>query len=122
MPEGIVNLIVEKFIMVHKIEEEVVTNELSAICVNLNMINGGMFQITCSRVVIGGYSTALTYVSEIQVREVLRSFGFGAELINDRLANLRRVNAEEIRPFELVRVGELQIPKAVLRGHGFTAA
>lgn len=107
--------------MTNKIDETIAIDSVNLVAINLNIANNGAFQITCNRTILGGYGTVRRYMNETHVREVLRSFGFEDELVDDRLKTLRGINGETVRPFELVKVGERAIPDAVLHRNGFFA-
>ena len=107
--------------MTNKTEEEIIVEELCKIRVHLNRKDGRIIQVTCAREIIGGYSIALSYTSEQDVRNVLSSLGFDELTANNSLKILREINFRDIKPQELVDVGKRHIANEVLRANGFTA-
>jgi len=105
--------------MPDKTMDELAMEQLRTIWVNLNMQNGKTFQITCTKRILGGGGIARSYATEQEVTNVLAAFGFAKEVIANRLGVLREANADGIRPYELVEVGELQIPDDPLHTYGF---
>jgi hypothetical protein len=107
--------------MANKTEEEIIVEELCRIRVRLNRKNEMIIQITCTREIIGGYSMALSYASEQDVRNVLFSFGFEQRAVDNGLKILREINFPDIEPQRVVDVGKRYIPNEILIANRFTA-
>ncbi len=105
-----------------KTNEEIIMEEYSTISVYLNMLSNRTVQITCTRKILGGGGIAQSYASEQLTKKVLldfQPFGLKEEVIDARLKTLREVNLPEIKPKQLVVVGEFPIPNDVLGANGF---
>lgn len=103
-----------------KTKEEVIMERFSEIVVYLNRRSQQIVEVTCARKLHGGWGQPLPFSSEQDSKRVLLAFGIEEASINAGLNRLREVNLREIKPLELVCLGEFRISTYILAANGFT--
>jgi hypothetical protein len=86
--------------------------------VSINKLNSGRLQIFVKRIGPAAMTgPVVTYRKDAEVREVLSSFGFSQEVINEKLAML----AADFGPNEMLPFPPSDIDVDLLHSYGFLA-